>query len=395
MADRRIDGWLVYDFRNSSQVLARLLPHPGTHRRHVTRRLMLFIPAAGRPQLLVHTLDANQFEGRYSPSAALNIDIQRYTRWQELVAWIGKVVTSSGPRIALEYVPGCALPVMSVTDAGTIDMVRAAGAEVVSSADLVQVSAARWGAEAARRHGDASVKVNAVKDDAFRFISAALAAGRPVHEYDAVEQIRANFQSKGLEWPDGPIVAVNAHAGDPHYEPGADKPTPIRRGDVVLIDLWARIPGDENIHSDITWMAVAGKPSSLQQSVFDAVRRARDAAVDLAQSCWKAGRTVRGWELDDAARLELESADHGRFAAYIRHRTGHSLSPGPLVHGMGMNLDNLETHDTREMLPDTGFTVEPGLYLPEFGVRLEINLYVDPRQGPVITSRVQDAFIEI
>jgi Xaa-Pro aminopeptidase len=205
----------------------------------------------------------------------------------------------------------------------------------------------------------------------------------------------ARFATDGLETCDPPIVGVNAHAGDPHFEVSATSPAPIRRGDWVLIDLWARVPDDENIYSDITWVGFCGREvPAKHKRVFETVRAARDAALTRAQQAWKAGERIQGWQLDDAAREVIVGAG---FEGAIRHRTGHSLSPGPKVHGVGMNLDNLETHDTREMISGIGFTIEPGIYLPDtaggeggFGVRLEINVFVDPHKGPVVTSCLQD-----
>jgi len=224
--------------------------------------------------------------------------------------------------------------------------------------------------------------------------------------------IQRRFVESNLEFPDGPIVAVNAHAGDPHFEPSLTNPSPIGRGDWVLIDMWARAAraanadgtferDEELVYSDITWTGFCGRPADCParcREVFDGVRDARDAALALAQSSWKSGSPAQGWQLDDAARNVLIARG---LETAVRHRTGHSLSPGPMVHGLGMNLDNLETRDTRRMLPGIGFTIEPGAYLPDevvagalggvegFGVRNEINVYVDPVKGPVVTSEMQ------
>lgn len=377
MLDRRIDGWLVYDFRGSNAVFKRLLP--SERDRHTTRRAMLFIPARGEPRLAVSVLDAGQFVGA-------GVAADAYVGWTELFSWM-RARLGGCTRVAMEYSPGGALPLMSIADAGTVELVRSFGVEVCSSADLVQVSVARWGAAAVSEHRRASELVDRIKDEAFGVIGEAIRGGRTIHEHEVAQFIRDRFAAEGLQWPDGPIVAVNEHAGDPHYEPSAARATPIRRGDWILIDLWARVPGDHNIHSDITWTGYAGDRTPPEhRRVFDAVARARDAALDAARHAWREGRAIRGWQLDDAAREVLLAAELG---PHIRHRTGHSLSPGAMVHGVGMNLDNLETHDTRVMLPDTGFTIEPGAYLPHFGVRSEINVYVDPKDGPVVTSMIQ------
>jgi Xaa-Pro aminopeptidase len=252
---------------------------------------------------------------------------------------------------------------------------------------------ATWSADAIAGHDRASKLVARIKDEAFTRVASAVSSEKPASECEIAEFIRARFAEEGLESSDGPIVAVNGHAGDPHFSPDPSRDTPIRRGDWLLIDLWARVPGEQNIFSDITWVAVVGgSVSSEQQRAFDAVRSARDAALQLAQRSWRDGTSVQGWQLDDAARTVLVNAG---YADAIRHRTGHSLSPGANVHGVGMNLDGVETRDTRSMIANTGFTIEPGVYFPHFGVRLEINVFVDPARGPVVTSCIQDEMVRL
>lgn len=381
MRQESIDGWLLYDFRGNNPVLAELLPG----QRWTTRRVLMFIPAEGEPVVLAHTIDLPQF-------LRLGVKTESYVTWQEFGEWIGAIVRR-GRRLAMEYVQGGALPVVSLIDAGTVELVRSLGADVVSSADLIQISAAVWSDDAVRVHKQVSATVNDIKDKAFALIGSRLRAEQGVTEVDVQKFILSEFQAKGLETPDSPVVAVNAHAGDPHYEVTDHPATPIEAGDFVLIDLWARSPGNQNIFSDITWVGFAGKtPGEKHREIFGIVREARDAAVSLSRKAWKSGQVLQGWQLDDAARLVLEQSGNRKF---IRHRTGHSLSPGTKVHGLGANLDNLETHDTRRLLPRLGFTVEPGLYLPEFGVRLEINMYMDPNEGPIVTSGIQDEIILI
>lgn len=373
MASQGFSGWLVHDFRGSNPVLPRLLPG----KRWTTRRVQLFVPLAGEPRLLVHHIDAEQF-------AACGVEVERYGSWRELEAWIGRLAHG---RIAMEYSPGGRLPAASFVDAGTVECVRAAGAEVVSSADLIQATVATFEGQVLANHQRAAAVTEQAKDEAFAFLRDRLRAGARATELEAQAVILARFAAAGLECATPPIVAVNGHAGDPHFEPAPHHDAPVRPGDWVLIDLWARVPGDENVHSDITWVACAGAPGPRRAAIYQTVRAARDASLRLAQQRWKASLPVQGWELDDAARHILEQAGE---AAAIRHRTGHSLSPGPLVHGLGMNLDNLETRDTRLLLPRLAFTIEPGLYFADFGVRMEINVYADPQRGPVVTSCVQD-----
>jgi Xaa-Pro aminopeptidase len=387
MRDRGIDAWLVYDFRGSNPVLAQLLPAPGGRARATTRRALLFIPAQGEAVLLSHGLDAAHFA--QLPSA-VNVKRETYLSWEDFRSWLASQLTGKS-RVAMEYVPGGALPVLSIVDAGTVELVRSLGVEVVSSANLVQISVARWDERARKSHEVASQHVARIKDEAFDMIRQRLKTGQSVTERDVQQEILAKFASAGLETPEAPIVAVNEHSGDPHFEVSAEQPALIRAGDWVLIDLWARLPGDQNIFSDITWVAYAGREvPARNRQVFDAVRSARDRCVERARAAWVSGGPVQGWQLDDASREVLISAG---FRDFIRHRTGHSLSPGPRVHGMGVNIDNLESHDTRELIGGVGFTVEPGLYLPEFGVRLEINCFVDEAIGPVVTSCVQDEIV--
>jgi Xaa-Pro aminopeptidase len=379
MRQQRIDAWLLYDFRGSNPVFGQLLPGD----RFTTRRALLFIPAEGKPELLAHQIDASQY--RHVP-----IETRQYLSWQDLHEWLAAHVKGRA-RLAMEYSPLNELPVVSVIDAGTIELVRSCGAgEIVSSADLIQFSVARWSAAALDQHRRASELVDQIKNDAFDRIRISLQRGAQINELGLQKYILKRFDDQGLEYPDSPIVAVNTHSGDPHFEVSDTSPAPIRRGDWVLIDLWARVPGDANIFSDITWVACAGEPSAKQREVFDVVKAARDACVERATRAWQMKEEIEGWQLDDAARNIIIERGYGKF---IRHRTGHSLSPGQKVHGLGVNIDNLETHDTRRILPGIGYTVEPGIYLPEFGVRLEINVFVDPDAGPTITSDVQNQII--
>jgi len=397
MQTRGIDAWLLHDFRNTNSVFLRLFPG----KRHVTRRSFALIPAKGEVKLITQSLDEGAFATGESTKALPRVV---YSGWKDLHATLAKEVGAFG-RVAMDYSPGDSLPVMDIAPGGVVELVRALGVEVVSSANLVQVSVARWGSEARQKHAVASKHSGEVMPGAFAYIAERIRAGKEVFELEVAEWVRGQFKSKGLEWPDGPIVSVNGHAADPHYEPTERTPTRINHGDWVLIDMWARVKGEkdgeENVYTDITWTGYVGKevPAGMRK-VFDSVRTARDASVKLAQESWKAGKTIQGWQLDDAARGVFE---RDGFLPFVKHRTGHSLSPGPMVHGMGMNLDNFETHDTREMLANTGFTIEPGLYLPRdaaeklcgpgtpsFGVRNEINMYVDPANGPEVTSCIQD-----
>jgi Xaa-Pro aminopeptidase len=380
MKDQRIDGWLVYDFRGNNNVFSRILGG----RKPSTRRAFIWIPADGEPVLLHNGLDEASFR-------AAKINKELFLSWRDLHAWLSNKLAGKS-RIAMEYCPGATLPIASVVDGGTLDLVRAMGVEVVSSANLIQISAAIWSAQAVKNHEHASREVNRIKDEAFALIGSKVRAGERITEREVQCFILDGFKKMNFEIPDGgePIVGANEHSGDPHFEVHAEGSSVIARGDWVLIDLWARVPGEENIYSDVTWTGFVGRDvPEKHMKVFRTVLAARDASLKCATEAWSARRAVQGWELDDAARNVIVSAGHEQ---HLRHRTGHSLSAGMMVHGIGMNLDNLETHDTREMLPGIGFTIEPGIYLPGaggFGVRSEINVYVDPDKGPVVTSGIQ------
>jgi Xaa-Pro aminopeptidase len=376
MQAERIDAWLVHDFRGSNPILAQLLPG----KRWTTRRVMLFVPAKGEPRVLVHHIDHGQFKG-------VETTLDLYLSWQDLQAWLAARLSGLS-RVAMEYSAGGSLPVMGIVDAGTVELVRSMGVDVVSSANLVQVSVAVWSAKACEGHRYASEQCGRIMKGAFALIRERLASNTPVNEHQVQQWIMSEFTKAGLETADAPIVGVNGHAGDPHFEVSATAPSPIVKGDWILIDLWARVPGEEHIFSDITWVGYAGTTvPARHRKVFEAVKAARDAGVARARDGWSRGEPVQGWQVDDASREQIVKAG---FADGIRHRTGHSLSAGPKVHGMGVNIDNLETHDTRLLLPGVGFTIEPGAYYADLGVRMEINVYMDPAKGPVITSCVQD-----
>lgn len=379
MVEAGIDAWLVYDFRGGNPVMARLVDHmPAT-----TRRSFLLIPACGDWRLLTHTIEATQFGHLDMAVEVYDGRVSMLSRLRELLA--------DRRRVAMEYSPLGELPTVSWVDGGTLELVRSLGVEVVSSADLIQAALARWSGPALESHLDASRQVAEVKDGAFDYIRSCLASGRKCSEYDVQELIVAEFRARDLEVGHPPVVGVNANSADPHYTPTPEGSLPIEPGDWVLIDLWARHPGEESVFADITWVACArGETPAEHRRVFDTVREARDLVLSEVGAAFESGRPVRGWELDRVARDFLERQG---MADHVLHRTGHSLSPGPSVHGLGANLDDLEARDGRVILPGTGFTVEPGVYLPEFGVRLEVNVYVDPEAGPRVTTPAQNEVI--
>lgn len=381
MQDQRIDAWLVFDFRNNNPVIARILGGM----LHLTRRVFWLQPAKGEARLLCHFIDeaAMKKAGRV---------YETYGTWREMQEKVGAMLAPYR-RVAMEYSPGGALPTAGIVDAGTIEFVRSLGVEVCSSADLVQLYAAAWGEAGLASHRKAIAHCDGIMQEAFAFLGQRLKAAGSATEYEVQQFIRGQYKTAGIVTDSGPIVAVNGNGADCHYEPDAKVHSVIKPGDWVLIDHWAKVPGDSTVYGDITWTGFCGKevpPKHME--VFRAVVGARDAAVAEAQKGWErtksGGAPVEGWQLDDAARKVIIDAG---YVKQIKHRTGHSLSPGTTgAHGIGMNLDNMETHDTRRMMQGTGFTIEPGIYFDgQFGVRSEVNVYVDPVKGPVVTGTMQ------
>lgn len=357
-----LDGWLLYDFHGSNpiaQSLAGLLQAP----KMTTRRWYYFIPATGEPQGLVHAIERHNLD-------ALPGTMQGYAGRRSLDEGLDRLLDGAR-RVAMEYSPGCAIPYLSRVDAGTIEAVRQRGVEVISSGDLVQAFEAVWTPAQIATHDAASAALYRIKDRAFEVLRQ-VAAGVPTTEYALQQQMVAWFAEEGLVADDPPVVAVMANAGNPHYLPTASSHAPVDRDQLVLLDLWGKQRAPGAVFADITWVAYTGATvPDRMAAAFDAIVRARDTAVAAVQSALDAGQPVRGFEIDRAARGVLEQAG---YAEAILHRTGHSL--GESVHGNGAHLDDYETRDERQLLPGSGFTVEPGLYFADFGVRTEINVVI-------------------
>jgi Xaa-Pro dipeptidase len=372
-----VRGWLVSDYAGSNPVFAHLLDE----RLFLTRRAFLLI-TEDACRLLISRVDAVA-----DLAISSHCVVETYTSWMELQAWLDTHVAPLGT-VAMEYSPSGDLPAMSWVDGGTLDLVRDRGVVVRSSADLFQVAVGEWSERDLHSHRTAMAHAAEVKDLAFAFVAQQLRAGERCTELDVQAFILAEFERRRLTTNEKPIVAVNGHSGDPHYEPTPERNAELRRGDWLLIDLWCREQQDDAVFADITWVGYLG-PSvpDEHKRVFDIVAGARDAVVDALRDRFDRGQTVRGYELDNIARRQITSAGFGE---NFVHRTGHSLGSRGLLHGLTANLDDLETHDTRPILTSTGFTIEPGVYLPAFGVRTEINVYMTQR-GPEITSPVQAA----
>jgi Xaa-Pro dipeptidase len=381
LRDSGLDGWLLYDFHGSNPIATRLSGvDRGAHL--TTRRWYYLIPREGDPRALVHAIERHNLD--LLPGTKIV-----YGRREQLDAGLTELLRGV-KRIAMEYSPECAIPYVSRVDAGTAEAIKARGVEIVSSGDLVQAFEAVWTPEQLESHRVASQALYRIKDKAFAAAAAALRAGAPLTEYQLQQQMVAWFTQEGLVSDSAPVVAVGPHAGDPHYLPTEASASVIGPDELLLLDLWGKLAQTGAVFADITWVGFTGRevPARMAKA-FDAAARARDAAVDLVQAAAREGRDLRGWEVDRAARGVLVAAG---FEAQVLHRTGHSL--GESVHGNGAHLDDFETHDDRRLLPGTGFTVEPGVYLADFGVRTEINVYRADREA-LVTGPCQNAIVPL
>jgi Xaa-Pro dipeptidase len=367
-----LDGWLLYDFRGLNVLARRVLGMPGDAM--LSRRWFYFIPAKGEPRKLVHRIEPHALDA-WPGSAA------PYLRWQELEAGVQKILAGA-KRVAMEYVPRNANPYVSRVDAGTIELVRSFGVEVVPSGDLVQLFEACWDDEQWAMHLEAAKHTATAYTAAFNFIARAVRAGQTIRETDVQKCILDHFATHGLVCDHAPICAVGPHSGDPHYAPGPGSDSPIREGDFVLIDLWAKCNKPRAVYSDLTWTCFVGKEVPKKYvEIFNIVAGARDAAIARVKSAFQSGKSLQGWEVDQAARDFIDKAGYGQ---YFVHRLGHSI--GQEVHGNGANMDGLETREDRRVLPRTCFSVEPGIYLPEFGVRSEVDVFVDKNSQVHVTG---------
>jgi Xaa-Pro dipeptidase len=366
-----VDGWLLYDFRRQNPIAAEVTGVSRQEGHLATRRWFYLIPAAGEPRGLVHKIE--KYSLKHLPGSN-----RQYAGRDQLAAGLRELLAGMR-RIAMEYSPLCAIPYVSRVDAGTIELVRQTGVEIVSSGDLVQRFSTVWDEETVATHRAASDKLYRVKDRAFEAIAQRLRDGVTTSEYDIQQMMVRWFEDEGLVADAEPNVSATENAGNPHYLPTATRSRRIQRDDLVLLDLWGKLEAPGSVFADITWMGYAGSavPDRYGRA-FAAIREARDAAIGLVQNAVRAGRELRGWEVDKAASDVIHAAGYG---SAILHRTGHSL--GEAVHGNGVNMDDYETHDDRRLLPGTGFTIEPGVYFEDFGVRTEINMVVGARDASV------------
>jgi Xaa-Pro dipeptidase len=366
-----LDGWLLYDFRGINPIAADVTAVTRQSGHLATRRWYYLIPASGEPRGLVHAIEKNSL-------AHLPGTTERYAGRDELETGLKRLL--QGVRtVAMEYSAGCAIPYVARVDAGTIELVRQSGATVVSSGDLVQRFSAVWRQDQIATHRDASDKLYRIKDRAYETVARRIRDGVSTNEYDIQQLMAGWFRDDGLVTDADPNVSAAENSGNPHYLPTATSHRAIRPNEIILLDLWGKLEAPGAVFADITWVGYTGRDVPERYArAFDAIRRARDAGIELVQRAVREGREVRGFEVDRAAASVIRDAGYGD---RILHRTGHSL--GETVHGTGVNMDDYETHDDRRLLPGTGFTIEPGVYFDDFGVRTEINMVVADRDAAV------------
>jgi len=379
-----LDGWLFYDHHHRDPIATSILGLDP--KAHITRRWYYYIPANGQPAKLVHRIEQSRLDSLPGARAL-------YSSWQELHAGLADLL-SGATRIAMQYSPNNDIMYISMVDAGTVEFLRSLGKQIVSSADLVSQFEAVLTADQIATHAVAQQRIDALLAEGWQQIARRLRPAQgspyPYTEYDHVQWLSEAMRREGLVWDDGPNVSVNANCSDSHYEPTAERTAAIRDGDFLLIDIWARTDTPTSVYYDITWTGVVGRePSPREQLVFETVRNARDAAIAAVEQAFAANRPIYGFEADDAARAVIRAAG---FAEYFTHRTGHNIAHE--IHGPGAHLDNLETHDDRCLLPNTCFSVEPGIYLPEFGIRSEIDMLTSETKAWV-TGKIQRELVWI
>jgi Xaa-Pro aminopeptidase len=369
----KVAGWLFYDFRGRDPIAHRILALPAAMR---TRRWFYFVPAKGMPKKLVHKIEAQAL-------ASLPGDTLYFSAQEELRGNLKKML-GRAKTVAMQYSPKNAIPYVSMVDAGTIELVRSTGTKVVTSADLVQKFEACWSAAQLESHLATGRAIDKIVQQAFALAAQSVREKASLTEYDLQQWIRKRFDEEGVTAEEGPDVAVNQNASDPHYGPMKGSSATIKAGDLLLLDVWGKQKAEGSVYYDVTWVGYLGaRVPEKYAKVFKVVCQARDAAVELIQKSVKAGKPLQGWQVDQVSRRVVENAGYGK---YFFHRTGHNI--GQAVHGNGVNMDGLETHDVRHLIAGTCNSVEPGIYLPEFGIRSEVDVYVGEKEARV-TGAVQ------
>lgn len=376
-----IDGWLFYYFKNNDPIALSIL---GLHDGHMTRRWFYYVPAKGEPVKLVHGIELSTLD-------VLPGEKKVYVGWKQLESKLAEILSES-KTIAMQYSPKNAVPYISRVDAGTIELIRSLGKNVVTSGNLVQAFEASWTPKQLETHIYAVESLRTIVFEAFAEVKRLIDKNEPVNEYDIQQFIMGRFDHYEMTTYSPPIVAVNEHSGLPHYQPSKEVHAPIKKGDFLLLDIWAkRRDVRDAIYGDITWTGYVGTevPSEFVK-IFDIVKGARDAALDHVKNAVDKGEVLHGWQVDEVARDYIRERG---YADYFIHRTGHSI--GTEVHGNGANLDNLETKDERILIYNHGFSIEPGIYLKEFGVRSEIDVYIEEGKTLVAGGPIQEKVVAI
>jgi Xaa-Pro aminopeptidase len=371
--DAGLDGWLLYDFRGSNVLAQRVVDL--AEKKPFSRRWFYFVPASGEPKKLVHAIEPAALD--HLPGTAKTV----YRRWQDLETGVGELVIGAR-RVAMEYSPRNANPYISRVDAGTVELVRSYGVEVVPSGDLIQQFEAVWDDDQERMHFEAATHCTAAYPIAFDFIRDEIRARGQTTEAAVQARIMKHFADHKMTTYSPPIVGVGPHSGDPHYETTADSNSPVRKGDWVLIDLWAKLDRPRAVYADYTRVAFVGETVPDEYvTVFNVVAAARDAGIKKVKGAFAANEPLMGWEVDAATRAVIEKAGYGE---QFTHRTGHNI--GQETHGNGAHMDGLETREDRRVIRRTCFSIEPGIYLPTFGVRSEVNIYIDKNGAVHVTG---------
>jgi Xaa-Pro aminopeptidase len=383
LKEKNIDGWLFYDFHNRDLLAYKILKLDP--KKLSSRRWYYYVPSSGEPVKLVSAVEKTKLDQLPGTKKV-------YKNWEQQYALINDIL-GTPKNIAMQYSPKCNIPYVSITDSGTIEIVRGYGHTIVSSADLVQAFEAIIDEKGFKLHLDAGVKIDKIRADAFKEIKRCIDNDIDLTEYELQQFIVKQFDDNNLTCEDHyPIVGVNEHPADPHFEPTPENSYIIKKGDMVLIDLWAKENVPNGIYYDITWCGYVGAtPPEKYQKLFKIVKEARDAAVEFVQSKFEKGEDCFGWEVDDVTRNVIKKAGYGE---YFVHRTGHSI--GEEVHGNGVNIDNFETKDTRQLVPGICFSVEPGIYLEgEMAVRLELNMFITHDNKAIFTGERQTELVLI
>jgi Xaa-Pro aminopeptidase len=376
--ERNIDAWLFYDHHHRDPIAYKVLGLP--EHLMVTRRWFYIIPREGEPTKLVHRIEAGHLD-------SLPGSKREYSSWRELWDNLQAILVRLRT-VAMQYSPNNLIPYIGLVDAGTVELVRSFGKEIVSSGDLVARFEAAWSEEQIASHFAARDAIDAIVPECFQEIGRRVRKGS-VTEYQIQQWLAEAFRREGLVTEDLPIVAVNANSGNPHYGTSEGTSSPIKTGDFVLLDIWAKKNTPNAVYYDITWTGAIGTPTEKQVEIFNVVCGARDAGIKKVVEAFAGKKRIAGWEVDQATREHITNAG---YAQYFPHRTGHSI--GVNVHGNGANMDNLETKDDREIIPNTCFSIEPGIYLPEFGVRSEVNVLI--RNGVAeVTGKIQNELVLI